>query len=68
VKQAVRLAAYLKFDEVDWLHVRWEAKQLGRRQDFRRLAVAIADELEYREVLYREDLDRIHQEAKLCNT
>jgi hypothetical protein len=67
-EQARRLAEYLKFDLVDWEHVRWEAKTLARRQDFRRLTVAIADELEYREVLHREDLDRIHQEVALCNT
>jgi hypothetical protein len=66
-EQVRRLAEYLKFDMVDWSHVRWQAKQLARRQDFRRLTVAIADELEYREVLYREDLDHIHQEVKRCN-
>jgi hypothetical protein len=67
-EQARRLAEYLKFDMVDWEHVRSQAKQLARRQDFRRLTVAIADELEYREVLHREDLDRIHLEVALCST
>jgi hypothetical protein len=66
--QARRLAEYLKFDMVDWAHVHWQAKQLANRQDFRRLAVAIANELEYREVLYRADLERIRQEMPLCCT
>jgi hypothetical protein len=65
--QARRLAEYLKFDMVDWAHVHWQAKQLANRQDFRRLAVAIANELERREVLHGEDLDRIHKEVALCS-
>ena len=67
-EQARHLAVYLKFDAVDWAHVRWQARQLGRQRDFRRLAVAIADELEDREVLEREDLDRIHREVQQCST
>ena len=42
-----------------WLHVLSAANQLGRRQDFRRLAVLIADELERVEVLTAEDLERL---------
>jgi hypothetical protein len=34
----------------------WQADQLGRRQDFRRLVVRIADELERVELLYADDL------------
>jgi hypothetical protein len=41
---------------VDWCHVLWLAEQLGRRQDFRRLVVRIADELERVEVLHADDL------------
>ncbi len=67
-EQARRLVEYLKFDMVDWAQIRWEANRLGGSQDFSRLAVAIADELEYREVLHREDLERIHREVELCNT
>jgi hypothetical protein len=33
-----------------------EADRLGRRQDFRRLVVRIADELERVELLYADDL------------
>jgi hypothetical protein len=43
-------------DRVDWCHVLWQADQLGRRQDFRRLVVRIADELERVELLYADDL------------
>ena len=50
-QQARMLANYLKLDNAGWLHVLWKANQLGRRQDFRRLAVLIADELERVEVL-----------------
>jgi hypothetical protein len=42
-------------------------KQLSRRQDFRRLVIAIADELERVEVLHADDLDRLMEEAQ-CNT
>jgi hypothetical protein len=55
-EQARHLAEYLKLDQVGWLHVLWKANQLGRRSRFRRLAVAIADELERVEVLSAEDL------------
>jgi hypothetical protein len=43
-------------DRVDWCHVLWQADRLGRRQDFRRLVVRIADELERVELLYADDL------------
>src|SRR5829696_3059456 len=59
-EQARHLAEYLKFDRVDWAHVLWQARKLGHRHDFRRLVVAIADELENRELLDRDDLERIH--------
>jgi hypothetical protein len=58
-EQARTLANYLKLDNAGWLHVLWKANQLGRRQDFRRLAVLIADELERVEVLTAEDLERL---------
>jgi hypothetical protein len=34
----------------------WQADRLGRRQDFRRLVVRVADELERVELLYADDL------------
>jgi hypothetical protein len=40
----------------EWLHVLWQAKQLCKRRDFRRLVVRIADELERVEVLNADDL------------
>jgi len=37
-------------------HIVWKAERLVRRKDFRRLVVAIADELERVEVLTAQDL------------
>lgn len=67
-EQARKLADYLKFDRVDWAHALWQARQLGRCREFRRLVVAISDELEQREVLDRDDLERIRQEVELWST
>jgi hypothetical protein len=53
---ARELAEHFEMDRVDWCHVLWQADRLGRRQDFRRLVVRIADELERVEVLYADDL------------
>jgi hypothetical protein len=53
---ARKLVEHFDIDQVDWTHVLWRADRLGRRQDFRRLVVAIADELERVEVLYADDL------------
>jgi hypothetical protein len=58
-EQARHLAGYLKLDHVGWLHVLWQANRLGRRSGFRRLAVAIADELERVEVLTARDLEEL---------
>jgi hypothetical protein len=58
-EQARTLAGYLKLNEAGWLHVRWKVSQLGRRKDFRRLVVAIADELERVEVLTAQDLEAL---------
>ena len=58
-EQARMLANYLKLDNAGWLHVLWKANQLGRRKDFRRLVVAIADELECVEVLTAQDLEAL---------
>jgi hypothetical protein len=63
-KQARTLAKYLKLDEVGWLHSRWKVTRLGRRTDFRRLAVAIADELERVEVLTAQDLERLMEQDR----
>ena len=43
---ARELIEHFGMDRVDWCHVLWRAEQLARRQDFRRLVVRIADELE----------------------
>ena len=50
----LELLEHFDMDRVDWCHVLWQAEQLGRRQDFRRLVVRITDELERVEVLYAE--------------
>ena len=50
---ARELVDHFEMDRVDWAHVLW---QLGRRQDFRRLVVRIAAELERVEVLQADDL------------
>jgi hypothetical protein len=53
---ARELLDHFGMDRVDWCHVLWEADRLGRRQDFRRLVVRIADELERVELLCADDL------------
>jgi hypothetical protein len=53
---ARELIEHFGLGQVDWCHVLWQAQQLGRRQDFRRLVVRIADELERVELLYADDL------------
>ena len=53
---ARELIQHLELDRVDWAHVLWKTEQLVRRQDFRRLVVAIATELERVEVLDADDL------------
>ena len=54
--KARELIEHFEMDQVDWCHVLWQASRLGRRQDFRRLAVLIANELERVEVLHAQDL------------
>ena len=58
-EQARHLAGYLKLDRVGWLHVLWQANRLARGSGFRRLAVAIADELERVEVLTALELEEL---------
>jgi hypothetical protein len=58
-EQARHLADYLKLDHVGWLHLLSKANQLARCSRFRRLAVAIADELERVEVLNAQDLEEL---------
>jgi hypothetical protein len=53
---ARELVQHFELDRVDWGHVLWKTEQLVRRQDFRRLVVRIANELERVEVLYADDL------------
>ncbi len=55
-EQARHLAEYLRLDHAGWLHVIWKAGRLACRQDFRRLVVRIANELERVEVLHAQDL------------
>jgi hypothetical protein len=50
------LLKHFEMDQVDWCHLLWQADQLWRRQDFRRLVVRISDELERVELLYPDDL------------
>jgi hypothetical protein len=50
------LLDHFEMDWVDWCNVLWQADRLGRRQDFRRLVVRIAEELERVELLYADDL------------
>lgn len=65
--QARRLGDFLQLDHVGWAHALWQANRLCRRPEFRRLAVAIARELEDRELLDQHDLITIHKEAA-CGT
>ncbi len=53
---ARELVQHFELDRVDWGHVLWKTEQLVRRQDFRRLVVRIANELERVEVLDADDL------------
>jgi hypothetical protein len=53
---ARELVQHFAIDRVDWAHILWKTEQLVRRQDFRRLVVRIANELERVEVLYADDL------------
>jgi hypothetical protein len=56
------LMEHFELDRVDWHHILWKAEQLGRRQDFRRLVVRIANELERVEVLTAQDLEDLTTE------
>ena len=59
-EQARHLAGYIGItDRAMWGFYVWKANRLARRPEFRRLAVAIADELERVEVLTAEDLRRL---------
>jgi hypothetical protein len=53
------LGKHFELDRVGWCHAVWKAEQLVRRQHFRRLVVAIANELERLEVLHAEDLEAL---------
>jgi hypothetical protein len=56
-EQARRLAEYIGItDRATWGFYVWKANKLARRPEFRRLAVAIADELVRVEVLTADDL------------
>ena len=59
-EQARHLAGYIGIaDRATWGFYVWQANQLARRPEFRRLAVAIADELERVEVLTAQDLEAL---------
>jgi hypothetical protein len=53
---ARELVDHFQIDRVDWGHLVWKTERLVRRQDFRRLVVLIAHDLERVEVLYADDL------------
>jgi hypothetical protein len=58
-KQARHLAEYIGItDRPTWLFYVWKANRLGGSPEFRRLVVAIGDELER-----VDDLDRVREEA-----
>jgi hypothetical protein len=63
-EQARHLAEYLKLDHAGWLHVVWQANQLARRPEFRRLVVRIANELERVEVLTADDLKALMERER----
>ena len=52
----LELVEHFDLDRRDWWDVLWQAEQLGRRQDFRRLVVRITDELERVVVPTADDL------------
>lgn len=54
--KAGQLAEYLELDGAGWGCLVWKANRLARRSDFRRLVVAIANELERGEVLDAAEL------------
>jgi hypothetical protein len=59
-EQARRLAGYIGIaDRATWEFYVWQANELARRPEFRRLAVAIADELERVEVLTAQHLEAL---------
>jgi hypothetical protein len=59
-EQARHLAHYVGIaDRATWGFYVWKANELARRPEFRRLAVAIADELERVEVLTAQDLEAL---------
>lgn len=53
---ARQLIDHFDLDRVDWCHIIWKAEKLLRRQDFRRLVVRIAAELERAEVLHADQI------------
>jgi hypothetical protein len=53
---ARELVDHFELERIDWHHILWKADRLVRRQDFRRLVVRIANELERVEVLHADDL------------
>ena len=53
------LLGHFELGEAEWFHILWRAQRLGRRQDFRRLVVAISSELERVEVLDTADLQAL---------
>jgi hypothetical protein len=62
---AAVLAGYIGVtDRATWMFYVWKANQLARRSGFRRLAVAIADELERVEMLRAEDLRNLLEKER----
>ena len=64
----LELLDHFDMDRADWVDVLWQARRLGRRQDFRRLVARITDELERVEVLYADDLKALmDREEPACS-
>ncbi len=62
-RQAAFIVQWLGLDQVDWLHIVYKATSLARQQRFRRLVVAIANELERIEVVLQPELIRLAREV-----
>lgn len=68
---AAKLAEYLRLDAVEWSRVCFQTARKARDPDFRRLVVALSDELERVEVLSPAATRRIYEntiQEELCST
>lgn len=60
---AQSLAAYIGLDHVEWTRVLYLTRRRAMDRRFRRLAVAVAYELEDREILFAHELETIAEEV-----